>query len=101
MVVSLQDIDAHESPPEVLRAEFKGFSRAEPKDVLLDPRLDDTNKPRSETGFLQKGTVSASQIRDAAQNLGIEEENGVADVPILYHPLLPGLSQPSICYRSH
>lgn len=90
MVVSLQDLDAHEAPSEALRAEFKTFQRAEPKDLYLDPRLDDTSRPLSETGFLQKGSIPTSQIKDATTHLGIEEEGEVTDVPILYHPLLPG-----------
>ncbi len=94
MTVSLQELDAHEQPSDELRAEWKAFTRLDPKEALSDSRIDDPRLPVSQTGFKTAGSIPKNQIEDAFAHIGmpvsIEE-----DAPIIHHPLLPGKAHPS------
>jgi DNA alkylation damage repair protein AlkB len=92
MTVSLGDLDAHEQPSEQLRAEWKAFTRFTPSEVLTDPRIDDPRHPEgpSAAGFVSAGSISTAQLTSAFSHIGIDEAPR-GNVPILYHPMLPGL----------
>ncbi|KAG5984821.1 hypothetical protein E4U55_003039 [Claviceps digitariae] len=93
MAVSLSDIDAHEQPSDEMRAEWKFFAKLDPSTLALqDPRIDDPRRPLSENSFRQAGQIGKGQIERAFAELD-PELAGLAegDVPVIHHPLLPGL----------
>ncbi|KIL92448.1 hypothetical protein FAVG1_03626 [Fusarium avenaceum] len=89
---NLAEIDAHEQPSDEMRAEWKGYMRQDHKSLLNDPRIDDPRAPLEESGFRQISSVSKEQIAKGFArldpNLASQAEN---DIPIIHHPLLPGL----------
>lgn len=91
MAVSVVDLDAHEQPSEEMKAEWKAFSRLDHSVLLNDTRLDDPRLPLDQNGFCKTGVIPQSQMAAAfaALHPGCESE-AQDDVPILYHPLLPG-----------
>lgn len=101
MTVSLGELDAHEQPPDELRAEWKGFTKLSPKEALADPRIDDPRLPPSQTGFKTVGSISQSQIKEAFTHIGMSESVVGKDLPIIHHPLLPGIYTTSIPNQYH
>ncbi|KAG6002585.1 hypothetical protein E4U21_002968 [Claviceps maximensis] len=95
MAVSLSDIDAHEQPSDEMRTEWKFFAKLDPATLTLqhDPRIDDPRRPLSEkNGFRQAGRIGREQAARAFAELD-PKMAGLAegDVPVVHHPLLPGL----------
>lgn len=92
MTIALSDLDAHEQPSPELRAEWKAFTRLEPKALLEDPRIDDPRADPSTCGFVTAGTISNSQLSAAFQHIGVTDAPLKEDgAPVICHPLLPGL----------
>ncbi|OAA69085.1 oxidoreductase, 2OG-Fe(II) oxygenase family [Cordyceps fumosorosea ARSEF 2679] len=89
---TITELDAHEQPTAELRAKWKSWSRMDAKEVMNHPRIDDPRKPPVESGFTQTGTITKEQRRDAFSQF-VEEfaDEAKDDVPVLHHPLLPGL----------
>ncbi|KAF5658202.1 alkylated dna repair protein [Fusarium heterosporum] len=89
---NLTEIDAHEQPSDEMRAEWKGYMRQDHKTLLNDPRIDDPRAPLQESGFRQISSVSKEQVAKSFAHLDpsltSQAEN---DIPIIHHPLLPGL----------
>lgn len=95
MAPSALDLDAHEQPSEQMKAEWKHFSRLDQTILLQETPLDDPRLPLEQSGFSLSGHIPRSQVSQAFAHLGPEfaaEGAGGDDAPILYHPLLPGLS---------
>ncbi|KAG5923155.1 hypothetical protein E4U42_005045 [Claviceps africana] len=93
MAVSLPDMDAHQQPSDEMRSEWKAFARLDPSTLSpQDPRIDDPRGPLSEKGFRQAGLIVGSRAARAFAELdpGLAGLAG-GDVPVLHHPLLPGL----------
>ncbi|KPM44990.1 hypothetical protein AK830_g1511 [Neonectria ditissima] len=92
MTKNLTELDAHEQPSDHMRAEWKRFSRQDPATLLNDARIDDPRAPPHASGFLTAGCRTKAQVASSFAHLGPEcARHAEADVPILYHPLLPGL----------
>ncbi|KAF5002944.1 hypothetical protein FGRMN_3 [Fusarium graminum] len=89
---NLTEIDAHEQPSDEMRAEWKGYMRQDHKSLLKDPRIDDPRAPLQESGFRQISSISKEQVAKSFAHLDpsltCQVEN---DIPIIHHPLLPGL----------
>ncbi|KAH6887536.1 hypothetical protein B0T10DRAFT_489906 [Thelonectria olida] len=92
MTVSLTELDAHEQPSDHMRAEWKGISRKEPSELVNDPRIDDPRAPLEQSGFVPFSSLPKEQVASSFAQLGPEYvKYAEADVPIIHHPLLPGL----------
>ncbi|OAA80781.1 oxidoreductase, 2OG-Fe(II) oxygenase family [Akanthomyces lecanii RCEF 1005] len=64
----------------------------EAKDVKDHPRIDDPRKPPEESGFIQTSSITKEQRREAFSQFGEKfADEAREDVPVLHHPLLPGL----------
>ncbi|KAH7312152.1 hypothetical protein B0I35DRAFT_436248 [Stachybotrys elegans] len=88
----LDDLDAHEQPSDRMRAEWKAFTRLEQPALQQDARIDDPRLPLEQNGFRQAGAIPESCLKQAFSQLGPEYPDlATADVPIIHHPLLPGL----------
>ncbi|KAL2135835.1 hypothetical protein VTI74DRAFT_6764 [Chaetomium olivicolor] len=94
MTVDIKHLDAHEQPSDELRAKWKGFSRAEAKDLLSGKDVDDLQDPESAAEFCIAGTIPVDMLNRSFQHICSELAPGcqaTKDAPIYYHPLLPGL----------
>ena len=93
MGMDLSELDAHEQPSDEMRAEWKSFSRQDPSTLTEDTRIDDPRSPQNLAGFCTTGHLPRSQIAASFASLAPElASEAQGDVPILYHPLLPGQS---------
>lgn len=91
MSPDLTELDAHEQPSDEMRAEWKRFSRQDPRSFLTDDRVDDPRAPPDLAGFRSAGTLTQSQLAASFTHLDPElASQAESDAPILYHPLLPG-----------
>lgn len=89
MTVSLAQLDAHEQPSAEMRSEWKHFSRLDRNLLTDDARIDDPRAPLSQNGFREVGRLPQAQIAKAFNHLGCQ--GALDDIPIISHPLLPGL----------
>lgn len=100
-MVRLADIDAHEQPPEELRANWKAFSRTDHSHMRCHPRIDELMLSTEESEFEVSGKMPRAQVEAAFSRLGdAYVQHAQADVPILHHPLLPGPSELSCLFFS-
>lgn len=91
MTANLTELDAHEQPSDEMRTEWKYFSKLEPAVLVKDPRIDDPRLSLSENGFKIAGSIAKDEVERAFRSLGDEYASyAESDVPIIYHPLLPG-----------
>ncbi|PHH62275.1 hypothetical protein CDD81_7263 [Ophiocordyceps australis] len=89
MTIHLADLDAHEQPPDHLRAEWKHFSRL---DASALTHHDAISHPQSCPSFIPSGSISRAQASDAYSILSPSLSHlATSDIPILFHPLLPDL----------
>ncbi|KAI1177114.1 hypothetical protein F4777DRAFT_227466 [Nemania sp. FL0916] len=91
--MDLTTLDAHEQPSDELRALWKKYYRTDHAEFANHPDIDelDASKPRD---FQLAGNIPSEKLRKSFQFLEDEGENGrcvIEDVPIYFHPLLPGL----------
>ncbi|KAK4135025.1 hypothetical protein BT67DRAFT_462002 [Trichocladium antarcticum] len=94
MTADIKDLDAHEQPSDELRARWKTYARAEPKDLLDNPDIDDLQNPERAAEFCLASTIPAETLSRAFQHIcpdNTPEFQAPKDAPIYYHPLLPGL----------
>ncbi|KAH7161579.1 hypothetical protein EDB81DRAFT_349245 [Dactylonectria macrodidyma] len=92
MTTNLTELDAHEQPSEHMRAEWKRLSRQEAEAFIDNPSVDDPRAPLHESGFLTAGSLPQAQLAIGFAKLAPEcAAFAESDVPIIYHPLLPGL----------
>lgn len=99
MTGGIKDLDAHEQPSDELRAKWKTFSKAEPKDLLNNPNLniDDLQIPERAAEFCLAATISVETLNRAFQHIcpdNSPEFQATKDAPIYYHPILPGKLHP-------
>ncbi|KAL2174595.1 uncharacterized protein P884DRAFT_208546 [Thermothelomyces heterothallicus CBS 202.75] len=93
MTVDIKHLDAHEQPSDELRAKWKAVSKTEPKDVRSED-VDDLQDPSSAAEFRVAGSISSEVLNRSFRHLcpsDTLEFQASKDVPIYYHPLLPGL----------
>ncbi|KAF4464189.1 alkylated dna repair alkb [Fusarium albosuccineum] len=89
---NLTELDAHEQPSDEMRAEWKSFSRQDPKSLNSDPRIDDPQAPLEKSGFRIVTTLPREQIASSFTHLGHDLASEAAgDVQVIHHPLIPGL----------
>ncbi|KAK3901756.1 hypothetical protein C8A05DRAFT_44662 [Staphylotrichum tortipilum] len=94
MTADIKQLDAHEQPSEDLRAKWKAFARAEPKDLANNQGIDDLQDPQTTAEFCTAGTIPVDTLNRAFRHIcpsDAPEFQAAADAPIYYHPLLPGL----------
>lgn len=100
MTVDIKELDAHEQPSDQLRAKWKAFSRTEQKDVLEGNDIDDLLSPEKAAEFVIASTISAETLNQSFKHVcppGSPEITVDKDVPVYYHPLLPGTSTVLTC----
>lgn len=90
--MAITDLDAHEQPSDCMKAKWKSYSKMNAASFIDNTHIDDPRAPPSEAGFLQSGVIPASQLKEAFAAIDPSYSEPVSDVPILYHPLLPGMS---------
>jgi hypothetical protein len=93
MAVDIAELDAHEQPSDELKGMWKSYSRADQKDLLQGPDIDDLSSPEKVAEFRVAGSIPADRLNQSFQNLlaGTGAEVRVEeDAPIYFHPLLPG-----------
>ncbi|OLN85257.1 Alpha-ketoglutarate-dependent dioxygenase abh1 [Colletotrichum chlorophyti] len=93
MTAEIVELDAHEQPSEEMRARWKGYSRADQKDLIQGDVLDDPRSPEQAGKFCVAGKITIDQLAAAFSHISPDavDTSSLQDVPILYHPLLPGL----------
>ncbi|KAK4196849.1 hypothetical protein QBC40DRAFT_286563 [Triangularia verruculosa] len=94
MTVDIKELDAHEQPSDQLRAKWKGFSRTEQKDLLEGNDIDDLLSLEKAAEFVVAATIPAETLNQSFKHVcppGSPEITVDNDVPVYYHPLLPGL----------
>lgn len=104
MTQDIKDLDAHEQPSDELRAKWKAFSRAEPKDLLNSPEIDDLQNLERAAEFRLAATIPVETLNRAFQHIrpgATPEFQATQDAPIYYHPLLPGKLPPYHSTRDH
>ncbi|KAI1435469.1 hypothetical protein GGR50DRAFT_322426 [Xylaria sp. CBS 124048] len=95
MTIDLSTLDAHEQPSDELRAIWKGYSRTDHAAFTSHPDINelDVNNPGD---FELAGHIPVNTLKESFKLLqGNGTHNAypdpVEDVPIYFHPLLPGL----------
>ncbi|KAL2890787.1 alkylated DNA repair protein AlkB [Ceratocystis lukuohia] len=91
MARDLSDLDAHEQPAPKLKAIWKAISRTDQDELLAGSQIDDPRDSTQAAKFCQSGIVPAENIARAWQHIGYASPVPPRDVPIMYHPLVPGL----------
>ncbi|KAG7286010.1 hypothetical protein NEMBOFW57_008307 [Staphylotrichum longicolle] len=94
MTADIKHLDAHEQPSDELRAKWKAFSRAEPKDLVSSKAIDDLQDPETTAEFCIAGTIPVDRLNRSFRHIcpsDAPEFQATKDAPIYYHPLLPGL----------
>ncbi|KAH8903032.1 hypothetical protein BR93DRAFT_885645 [Coniochaeta sp. PMI_546] len=92
MTVDIASLDAHEQPSDELRAKWKAYSKTEASDLSAHD-IDDLRVPEKAAGFVLAGQIPTDQLKASFNHLSSDITSGLElrDVPIYYHPLLPGL----------
>ncbi|KAM5357802.1 hypothetical protein ACJZ2D_015892 [Fusarium nematophilum] len=92
MAPNLTELDAYEQPSDFMRAEWKSFSRQDPKTLSHDPRIDDPRASLEESGFRVVTTLTRAQITSSFTQLDPDlASRAEGDVSVIHHPLIPGL----------
>lgn len=95
MTVDISELDAHEQPSDELRASWKAYAKTDHKLFRDHPDIDDPRSEAQRVEFVTAGTIPAERLAEALRHVHSEplDPADVQDVPILYHPLLPGESR--------
>ncbi|KAK2033930.1 alkylated DNA repair protein AlkB [Colletotrichum zoysiae] len=93
MAAGIVELDAHEQPSEAMRAQWKAYSRADQKDLINGDSIDDPRSPDQAAKFSVAGKISVDQLTTAFSHItsAAVDTSTLHEVPVLYHPLLPGL----------
>ncbi|KAK1984414.1 alkylated DNA repair protein AlkB [Colletotrichum cereale] len=93
MAAGIVELDAHEQPSEAMRAQWKGYSRADQKELIEGDSIDDPRSSDQDGKFSVAGKISVDQLTTAFSHISSVAVDALElqEVPILYHPLLPGL----------
>ncbi|GAP89419.2 putative alkylated DNA repair protein [Rosellinia necatrix] len=94
MTIDLTTLDAHEQPSDELRALWKKYYRTDHAEFPNHPDIDELDVS-SPGDFQIAGHISTERLKESFQHLEIGIQNAsdliTNDVPIYFHPLLPGL----------
>lgn len=88
--MAITDLDAHQQPSDSMKAKWKSYSKMDASAFIDNTHIDDPRAPISETGFQEAGVITAAQLQEAFAHIDPTFSEPVSDVPILFHPLLPG-----------
>ncbi|KAK2061494.1 alkylated DNA repair protein AlkB [Colletotrichum caudatum] len=93
MAAEIAELDAHEQPSEAMRAQWKAYSRADQKDLIDGDSIDDPRSSDQAAKFSVAGKISVDQLTTAFSYItsAAVDTPTLQEVPVLYHPLLPGL----------
>ncbi len=92
-MLDINHLDAHEQPSDELRAKWKAFSKAEPKDLLNSRVIDDLQDSEIAAEFCLAGTIPVETLNRSFREIcpsDAPEFQATKDAQIYYHPLLPG-----------
>jgi hypothetical protein len=95
MTADIKELDAHEQPPDELKAKWKSFSRIDQKDLVDSRDIDDLQSAESAAEFSLAGTIPVETLNRSFRHVcpgNTPEFQASKDAPIYYHPLLPGTS---------
>ncbi|KAM0276502.1 hypothetical protein ACHAQH_006691 [Verticillium albo-atrum] len=92
-MATITELDAHEQPSEELRASWKTYSKTEAFHLRNHPDIDDPRSEEQAKEYKVAGVIPAEKVASAFTSVHHEplDPSIIQDVPILYHPLLPGL----------
>ena len=93
MTIDLTTLDAHEQPPDELRAKWKKYSRTDHAEFIHHPDIDELHSTPDGTPFKLAGHIPRDKIVDSFKELGGPQwpvDDRIQDAPIYFHPLLPG-----------
>lgn len=89
--VDITELDAHEQPSAQLRAIWKSHSKADQNSLLGSGVIHDLQSPEVLKQFSIAGEIQTEKLKAAFQHVDPElQMDDVANVPIYFHPLLPG-----------
>ncbi|KAK5625974.1 hypothetical protein RRF57_001690 [Xylaria bambusicola] len=93
MTLDLTTLDAHEQPSDELRARWKAIKLTDHAEFVNHPDIDelDVSNPGD---FQLHGQIPGEKLKESFRILQSDGENALGtpnDVPIYFHPLLPGL----------
>ncbi|KAK3316040.1 hypothetical protein B0H66DRAFT_582856 [Apodospora peruviana] len=93
MTAEITELDAHEQPSDELRAKWKQYAKAEQKTLIDSRDIDDLNSPGKAAEFVLAGTIPVERLNRAFGHICPSDApiQAERDVPIYYHPILPGL----------
>ena len=93
MAVDITELDAHEQPSDELRASWKAYSKTDHKIMVDHPDIDDPRSESQRKNYRTAATITADTLRESFEHIHKAPlMDDIQDVPILYHPLLPGKS---------
>lgn len=94
MAAEIAELDAHEQPSEAMRAIWKSYAKKSHEEMRNHPDIDDPRSERQSEKFQVAGVIPAERRSSAFLQVHKEplDPSATKDVPILYHPLLPGSS---------
>lgn len=94
MTAEISELDAHEQPSDELRASWKAYAKTDHKHMQDHPDIDDPRSDAQRDQFVTAGTIPAARLAEALGHVHPEslDPSTILDVPILYHPLVPGES---------
>ncbi|CRK11838.1 hypothetical protein BN1723_009532 [Verticillium longisporum] len=92
-MATITELDAHEQPSEEMRASWKSYSKLEAFHLRNHPDIDDPRSEAQAKDYKVAGVIAAEKVASAFASVHPEpiDPSTIRDVPILYHPLLPGL----------
>ncbi|KAI3324375.1 hypothetical protein HD806DRAFT_522166 [Xylariaceae sp. AK1471] len=93
MTVDLTTLDAHEQPPDELRALWKKYSRTDHAEFANHPDIDELDV-LNPGDFQLAGHISNDTLKESFRLLQSHNQSAPdisKHVPIYFHPLLPGL----------
>jgi len=94
MTAEITELDAHEQPSDELRAKWKGYAKADQKDLIenVSRDIDDLTLAEKAAEFCLAGTIPAEQLNRSFSHLCPSDASVTVeqDAPIYYHPILPG-----------
>ncbi|KAK0616566.1 oxidoreductase [Immersiella caudata] len=94
MTVEIKELDAHEQPSEELKAKWKSYSKTDQQELIDSGEINDLESPEKRAEFVLAGTIPAERLNTSFKAITPPGSTPVQvdkDVPIYFHPLLPGL----------
>jgi hypothetical protein len=98
MTIDLTTLDAHEQPSDELRTLWKKYSRTDHAEFANHPDIDELDV-LNPGDFQLSSHISKETLEESFQLLQSNDQStpqALEDVPIYFHPLLPGIYLPLI-----